>query len=117
MAQVERSRAGLLAVAGVAVVGLLKLTYPYWQLDLPGERPVRAQWDPDLAVRNAFNKHQVALGTSVRMTTADCEEMGRAKGSTGHCVVRYDDGGTDELTLTMLEDGGDFDIEVTQEDR
>jgi hypothetical protein len=96
----------------MAVVGLLKLTYPIWQFDLPGRPPGPLLWDPDLAVERAFNRHQEELGTPVRMTSADCEVMGSRKGSVGTCVVSYDDGGSDVLTLTMLEDAGDFDIQV-----
>jgi hypothetical protein len=112
VARTESRRAGLVALAGAVVVVLLKLTYPYWQLDLPGERPMRSEWDPDLAVRNAFNNHQAELGTSVRMTRAECDEMGSAEGSVGRCVVHYDDGGTDVVTLTMTDGDGTFDMQV-----
>ena len=108
----ERARLTL-ASGGVAlVIVALKLAWPYLALDLPGERPLPARWDPDLAVKNRFNDYQVELGEPVRMVDAECVEMGTVTGSVGTCRVEYDDGGSDRLRLTMLEDGGEFDIEV-----
>lgn len=108
----ERRKVGWAALVGAALVVLLKVTYPLWELDLPGERPLPARWDPDLAVRNGFNERQKEMGTSVRMTRAECDEMGTTTGSVGQCVVTLSDGSVDVLTLTMLEDGGSFDIAV-----
>ena len=111
----ERSRPGLVAIALVLAVVALRLTWPHWGLDLPGEKPIPARWDPDLAVRNGFNEHQQELGTAVRMTRADCDEMSTSKGAVGCCVIHLDDGTTDVLTLTMLQTGGDFDIQVADD--
>lgn len=108
----ERTRLTLVTGGLALLFVALKLAWPYLALDLPGERPLPARWDPDLAVRNGFNDHQVDLGEPVRMVDADCTEMGTATGSVGTCRVRYEDGTSDRLRLTMLEDGGEFDIEV-----